>query len=107
MNNSLTNQIKVGYHKYSIELVAGLEDRGSVCLDSKVIKLNASLSPRVLRDTLLHEVLHIILGDSALPACQDMDPEKLEEHLVLLLSPNLLQFLCDNPSVATWLIQDE
>lgn len=101
----LPQTIKIGYHQYRLELVPGLEDNGSAHLDTKLIQINASLPPSAIRDTLLHEVLHVLLGDSALPACKTMEPELLEEHIVLLLSPSLLQFFRDNPQIRSYLME--
>lgn len=101
------NKVRIGYHTYRIDFVNGLEDKGSADLDTKVIQINPAYPIPVIRDTLLHEILHVLLYESALSSCNTMDPEKLEEHLVLLLAPSLLLMFQENPEVKDFLLSHE
>lgn len=102
LNNT---HVKIGYHSYQVLFVNGLEDRGSTELDNKVIKIDSSLPLPVVRDTLLHEILHVLLDGSILLDTElRIPPDKLEEHLVLLLTPSLLLFFQDNPEMRDFLL---
>jgi hypothetical protein len=69
------------WNKDDIRVYGEFDERTST------ISLDTDASSDVMRETMLHEVLHVILG------MYDKD----DEGLVRLLSPMLLQVLRDNP----------
>lgn len=58
------------------------------------------------KDTLLHEVMHVILNRHGSRADEGGKHYAREEAYVLPLATGLIQFFRDNPKVAEWLIQD-
>ena len=58
-------------------------------------------------DTLLHEVLHVVLAQSGdLRNYESLD-DKLEEHIVVSATPWLLVVLQDNPEIVAYLLETE
>lgn len=64
------------------------------------IVLQPAVADMVLRETLLHEVLHAVLFNTGLA---DRMTDKAEEHLVRALSPALFSLLRDNPDLVQYL----
>jgi hypothetical protein len=64
------------------------------------IVLQPAVADMVMRETLLHEVLHAILFNTGL---SDRMTDKAEEHLVRALSPALFALLRDNPNLVQYL----
>jgi len=65
------------------------------------IQLHNDQHPSCARDTLLHEILHAILGYSPLTLRHDE-----EEQIVRSIAPWLLTTLRDNPSLIEYLLAD-
>jgi hypothetical protein len=68
------------------------------------IVLQPDVADMVLRETLLHEVLHAVLFNTGL---SDRMTDKAEEHLVRALSPALFGLLRDNHNLVQYLIGDD
>jgi hypothetical protein len=71
------------WNKDDIRVYGEFDERAST------INIDVDASPEIIRETLLHEILHAILGMY----------ERDDEALVRLLSPMLLQVLRDNPKL--------
>ena len=87
--------LKIGPFNYTIELHEGYWNKddirvyGEVDERSATINLDVVASPEVVRDSILHEILHAIL----------LMYDKDDEDLVRLLAPMLLQVMRDNPKL--------
>jgi len=64
------------------------------------IVLHPDVADTVLRETLLHEVLHAVLY---VTGTSDRLSDKAEEHLIRSLSPALFALLRDNPDLVQYL----
>ena len=62
-----------------------------------VIWLCSELEPRLLADTLLHEIMHAVWHYMGL------NEKHEEESVVNRLSTGLTQVFCDNPSLLKWI----
>jgi hypothetical protein len=88
--------LKVGPFNYKVELHEGYwnkdDERVYGELDERQCTINIDIdaSPEVIRESLLHEVLHAIL----------VMYEKDDEELVRILTPMILMVLRDNPKFA-------
>lgn len=89
---------KVIYHR-RIGKLMGQADK-----DKKRIDIWKHESKQVLRDTILHEILHILMED-VIDTIEKMncESEDKEESVIRILTPRLLQLILDNPSFISWL----
>ena len=87
--------LRIGPFNYKVELHDGYWGKddvrvyGDVDERACVINLDIDASPEVIRDSILHEILHAIL----------LMYDKDDEELVRLLSPMLLAVIRDNPKL--------
>ena len=87
--------LKIGPFSYTVELHEGYWNKddvrvyGEVDERSATINLDVDASPEVVRDSILHEIIHAVL----------MMYDKDDEDLVRLLAPMLLQVMRDNPKL--------
>lgn len=58
----------------------------------------------VLRELLLHEILHACWNDTAMDTHGQISKDELEEWVVGCLTPPLIQVLSDNPRVADYIL---
>ena len=69
---------------------------------NKVVTIYKCKNDEILRETLLHELLHVVMEDKA-EAVFNFDPDKKEydkeENLIRLISPVLMQIINDNPEL--------
>lgn len=68
------------------------------------IRVRATATPRVKRETLLHETLH---AATFFTGMSEELSKRAEERLVNRLAPVLLMILRDNPSLVRYLTDDE
>ena len=68
------------------------------------IVLQPNVADMVMRETLMHEVLHTVLYNTGL---SDRMTEKTEEHLVRALSPALFMLLRNNPVFVQYVTGNE
>ena len=61
------------------------------------IKYDSTAAPDVQRETIFHEMLHVILEHT------DIDPKR-HENIIRAVSPLLLEMLTRNPKLLKWLI---
>jgi hypothetical protein len=74
--------------------------------DDKVIKINTSYTEQSVKDTLLHEIQHAIFHDTyAFDVGDNGDPEVLEERVIRIFTPRLLQVMLDNPDLVDYLFK--
>lgn len=89
--------LRIGPFTYTVELHEGYWNKDDVRVYGEVdertctINLDVDASPEIIRDAILHEILHAIL----------IMYDKDDEDLVRLLAPMLLQVLKDNPKLLT------
>jgi hypothetical protein len=87
--------LRVGPFNYKVELHDGYWNKddervyGETDERTATINLDIDASPEVIRDAIVHEILHAIL----------MMYDKDDEDLVRLLAPMLLQVIRDNPKL--------
>jgi hypothetical protein len=87
--------LKIGPFTYTVELHEGYWNKddervyGEVDERTATINLDIDASPEMIRDSILHEILHAIL----------LMYNKDDEDLVRLLAPMLLQVMRDNPKL--------
>ena len=85
--------LRIGPFNYTVELHDGYWNKDDVRVYGEVderactINLDVDASPEVVRDSIVHEIIHAIL----------MMYDKDDEELVRLLAPMLLQVMRDNP----------
>ena len=84
-------------HKSSTKL-------GETNLDAKRIDIYKHESKQTLRDTLQHEIIHILV-DEIFGTLEHMkcDVEDKEEFAVRMLTPRMIQYIIDNPEFIEWL----
>lgn len=102
--------VRVGPYRYTVKVDADrikeLEKESNVDLYGITthgileIVLQPDVADTVLRETLLHEVLHAVLFNTGI---SDRMTDKAEEHLVRALSPALFSLLRDNPDLVQYL----
>jgi hypothetical protein len=91
----LPEYLKIGPFNYKLDLHEGYWNKddervyGEVDERNCTINLDIDASPEIIRESVLHEVVHAIL----------MMYERDDEELVRLLTPMLLQVLQDNPKL--------
>lgn len=103
--------VAVGRHVYKIVwhdssfLQDGKEVLGATRFEEAELHVSTGQSPTMVKDTLMHECLHAIGYEVDALGFQNLvhDNFNLEEHIVTVLTPRLLDFLADNPPLIKWL----
>lgn len=120
----LPKEVRIGPRTYTVsfvskeELLSDLDDEGAIGSSNHVhlrIKVWADMDQVMLRETLLHEVLHCCasIGASNIEnflrgkGKTDLLIFDYEEFYVEALDSNMLAFLRDNPEVVAWLCNKE
>lgn len=110
MNNEFTNipkKIRINYFDYIIKTDAALvEMLGVTKFDDLVIALDISKPKQIIKETLLHEVLHAVLKDTFLFE-DEAKAEEQEEKMIRILSPALMNLFRSNPKLLTFLFTKE
>lgn len=111
---STPTRVKVGAYTYTVKVDADrikeLEKESETDLYGITshgileIALHPTVAPMVMRETLLHEVLHAVLYNTGVA---DRMTDKNEEHLVRALSPALFALLRDNPALIQYLVEND
>lgn len=114
------DQLRVGHMLFKIEYVteqewgerfSGYEGDGGLTLHNWAliaIRLVPHISEQNLREVLLHETTHAIWSTSMLShMAEQFNSEKLEEGVISIQSPLLLGVLKDNPTVVSYLLDDQ
>ena len=117
--NSRPSRVKVGFFNYRINWrseedwlssplnndMQGMHDAHTGCLH---IRVQESVHEQILRETLMHEILHAIwwhqgLRDFSFPRKTDHLGDDQEERIVLAINHGLMGVLQENPKVMKWL----
>lgn len=80
------------------------EDHGSTDVSTKEIWINTRFNEDIQRETLFHELLHVVFDDCALlesGAVKTTDPE---ESLIRYISPRLVLLFQENPWLSEYII---
>lgn len=103
---TLPSSVHVGPVTYDVRQVRKLDVLGeTVCDNSEITILRVGQSRASKRVTILHEILHAIIGESALkPDGRHKMVRDHEEAVVSTLAPWLLQVLRDNPKLIDYLL---
>lgn len=75
--------------------------RGLSYPDRNLIELDTTLDESNLRETTLHELLHMVFRNAGVHTT--VDPE-LEEQIIAAITPRLLDMLQSNPDLVGYLI---
>lgn len=100
---------RVGCFTYTISVhdEGVSENHGDTCLEKKHINLFDNGNEEVLKETLLHEFLHVLLEDVLRTVKEIENPSEQEEQLIRILSPRLMQWGLDNPELVDFIWGDE
>jgi AAA+ ATPase superfamily predicted ATPase len=77
---------------------------GETWYEKELIRLNKDMEPGILGEVLLHEILHVLIDNSALRGYIGV---KDEENVVLGLTQGLIAALRDNPKLLKVLVPDK
>jgi len=91
----IPNKIQCSCFEYSIEEHSRSEmgdSMGDLNRETKVIRITKDLEQQVKKETLLHELLHVTLDDYSIE-------DDLEEKIVRLLSPRIMELFKRNPKL--------
>jgi Zn-dependent peptidase ImmA (M78 family) len=99
----MIKRIKVGCFTYDIVVaqVRASDNHGETDRSNKEIFLSDCGNIEVVKETLLHELLHALLEDA-----QEFGifaDDNHEERLIRLLSPKLMSVMLDNPKLVEYL----
>ena len=81
---------------------------GKTDITNKTVTIYKQENEEIERETLFHEILHVV-GEDKYDSIFYFEPEKKdidkEENLIRLISPALMQVLCDNKDLARYLFK--
>lgn len=106
-------EAEIGHVRVTISREKGLSASAGVVgaygSDKQTVLIDDDLGPDQERETLLHELLHGVMKQCGLGALfeeweKSMDTKEIEEKVVNLLSPRLLELLRDNAPVVKFLL---
>lgn len=98
-------RLRIGHRFYAVKYVDAIEaDDGSACnglcvFDRSEILILQSLTPDVMAEIVLHEVLHAVHWEAGLTDDSD------EEAFTNLTAKALCRFYQDNPTATRWLMR--
>ena len=98
--------VKVGYFNYNVKERNNYKDdsgnhlMGQTCSDQCSIFLDTTYPDQVVKETLLHELLHAILNDHGMKWLSYDN----EETLIRYLSPRMMNMLHENPVLCSYII---
>ena len=100
-DRNIPSKIKIGCFNYSVIKNNNMmsNEIGQTKVDKLVIELNPIFPDEILRETLLHECLHAILNDTFI-----IDDE-VEEKIIRVLSPKIMQMMEDNKDLVDFLFK--
>lgn len=78
---------------------------GAAMADTEIILLDPAQGPNVMRDTVLHEILHVLFGQAVSPKLGVTIDQ--EEQIVAGMSPHLLNFLRNNAECVIWMVKSD
>ena len=99
--------VRVGPHDFSVTLAPELSNAGASGLcgtDTQEVHVDMKLGPTVERETVLHELLHAVWGQTFLSRrYPDNAGDSEGEGIIDELAPRILALLRDNPRLITYL----
>lgn len=100
-------RLKVGCFIWTIKWSERIDlensDMGATITDRCEIWMATKYPLQVQRETLLHEILHVVAHDSFYQRTDGEDQDQAEERMCRLFSPRLMQIFRDNPDVTKFL----
>lgn len=96
-------KIRVGQTIWNVVATPHMEDFGLVEFDKATILLNDNQTGDMIRDSLLHELLHVLLWSYGI----NLGSPEQEEAVVKTLAPVLLDVLCNNTDLLSVLLGDD
>lgn len=102
------NKFKLGIFNWRINyLDVEHENHGETLMDTREINIVIRhKSEQVIKDTLLHECLHVCLEDVIDTAAKIEDkPSVIEEQIVRLLTPRLHSIFADNKELREYIFE--
>lgn len=104
-------RVKIGAFWYTVHYVQSIEGAcvGICHCHAKSIKVRAQLKPRMLAQTLLHEIMHGIYYEFGVTNSEQTDADYIagmasEESAVNGISAGVMQVLVDNPGFRRFLV---
>ena len=95
--------IKIGGQRWYISMVEEVDvlgDKGGLCnFDKNIIYLRSGRNPEAISETLIHEIIHILLYQSGMDRYLIGEMSK-EELIVTSLANGIIQVLTDNAAIA-------
>ena len=109
---SKPRKVKVGYYDYKIKYIEtnSADSHGQSSTDNKDIIVFNNGNAQVVRETLLHELLHVIMEDVTtivFPDLKEEDADRAEEAIIRLISPRLMLFLKENKHFTRFIESNE
>jgi hypothetical protein len=101
----LPEQVQIGSYVFDVKLDSGLSRSnllGETHTSDQKILVHPMQHPMMLKETVLHELLHACFGVSSLTHSFSDDDE---ERVVAILSPWVLMMMRDNPQLLAWLTE--
>lgn len=98
--------MRVGPHVFDVRKARKLAEAGVVGIcgeDSQEVRYDPDIGPSVLRETVLHELLHAVWHQTTLDR---LYTDEQEEQVLWTLAPRLLALLRDNPELVMFLVYD-
>jgi len=99
-------EIKIGCFTYKVKYKRTTgKNLGLTDLSKKQITIWKHDNKEVLRETLMHEILHVLMEDVVASVEEKKDLEDKEEAIVRLVNPRLFQVFKDNPNLVEFLFK--
>lgn len=92
----------MGQTSWNVVVTPHMEDFGLVEFNAATILLNENQTGDMIRDSLVHEILHVLLWSYGI----DLGSPEQEEAVVKTLAPVLLEVLCNNSELLSVLVGD-
>jgi hypothetical protein len=90
--------------KYQKDLAKNAGATGTCAEDEQYILIDPELGATVMRETMLHEILHAVWHQTELDNRYSNDEE---EKIVWTLAPRLLALIRENPDLMTFLMEPD
>lgn len=97
-------QIKIGGFIYKVKYKRTVGDHlGITYIDKKLIVISKHDNIEVLKETLIHELLHVLMEDVIESVDDKKDLAVKEEAIIRFVSPRLFQTFKENPKLVAFL----
>jgi Zn-dependent peptidase ImmA (M78 family) len=100
---NLPDSVRVGAATYTFKRRKMDALYGQTHHRKAVINLNTKQADTQLRDTVLHEILHVIFNQAGMASILDTWTHEHEEMMTRLLAPWVLSVIRDNPDLLAFL----